>query len=445
MTESRVYSRFVRVLTVTLISVFGLSFLFSEDFKISTIGKTDRGDLIIGWENPFPVGIVTVQYKDKLIHQWQTGRNLYSTNSIDFYRFRDETSNRFYRLAIVDISTNSPYHFTNLIYSYGILETIAGRYTPTGGQDQVNYWRAEFEGGPATNAVLSRPHICFPDPYNNIILVDEGSDSVLKITTNGTIHTYAGTHIRGFNGDGPAPATNLNLYLPNGGWMMSNGTFYILDRYNRKVRRVDTNGIMTTVFTTTVPISRGLWVKGDETEIYFSAGTTVYKWTATSGVVSVRGGFSDLANILGNDNTGDLYITDRNTHRVYRLTPEGNLSVIAGNGTTTGGGDGYPAVSTGLNRPRSIWFLPNNGYFISEHDPGNRIWYVDPGGIIHIWLNGDRSSTPPRGEGEWFYNPAVPIVTKVRWITLDREGNIIIVENDIGYVRRIRFSRLYYN
>ena len=111
--------------------------------------------------------------------------------------------------------------------------------------------------------------------------MDEGSDSILKITTNGTIHTYAGTHVRGFNGDGPDAATNLNLYLPNGGWMLDNGTFFILDRYNRKVRRMDTNGIMTTVFTTTVAINRGLWVKSDESEIYFSATTTVYKWTPT--------------------------------------------------------------------------------------------------------------------------------------------------------------------
>ncbi|MGC8744262.1 MAG: hypothetical protein ACP5T0_10330 [Verrucomicrobiia bacterium] len=412
--------------------------LFSDDFKISAI---DRNGFIF-WQNGYTAGVVTVQFKEKLSHQWQNGKNYFTTGNSGSVSFNFTSSNSFYRLAIVDISTNSPSHFTNLIYSYGLLETIAGKYTPTGGQDQVNYWRPEFEGNFATNAVLSRPHICFPDPYNNIILVDEGSDSVLKITTNGTIHTFAGTHIRGFNGDGPAPATNLNLYLPNGGWMMKDGTFYILDRYNKKVRRVDTNGIMTTVFTTTAAINRGLWVKKDESEIYFSASTAVYKWSPADGVVLVRSGFSDLANILGNDTTGDLYITDRNTHRVYKLTPEGNLFVIAGNGTTSGGGDGFPALSTGLNRPRGIWFLPNNGFLICEHDPGNRIWYVDPAGIIHLWLNGDRQNSPPRGDGEWFYNPLMPKVTKIRWVTLDKEGNIIIVESDIGYVRKIHFKRL---
>ncbi|MCX7872188.1 MAG: hypothetical protein N2487_02760 [Verrucomicrobiae bacterium] len=433
-------------LTIALII---LLFLYIQQISLWTqelnIIDIDRNGNIL-WENPFQTAVITIQYKDKLTQPWQTGDNYFATNQIDKINARLENTNRLFRLAAVDISTNSPNHFTNLIYSYGILETIAGKYTPPGEQDQVNSWQPEFKGGPATNASLSRPHIAFADPYNNIILVDEGSDSVLKITTNGTIHTYAGTHVRGFNGDGPSPATNLNLYLPNGGWMLENGTFYILDRYNKKVRRVDTNGIMTTVFTTTVAINRGLWVKSDESEIYFSATTTVYKWTPTGGVAIVRSGFSDLANIQGDEQTGNLYISDRNTHRIYMLTPEGNLTTIAGNGTTTGGGDGFPATVTGLNRPRMLWFLPNNGFLICEHDPGNRIWYVDPAGIIHLWLNGDRFNTPGRGDGEWFYNnPSSPKVSKVRSVALDKKGNIIIVESDMGYIRKINFSRLYYN
>lgn len=430
------------VLAITLWVLSGLRLFSSEDIRITHFDKTGA----IYWENPFQCAVVTVQYKDKLSQSWQTGSNYFSTNQLDSAFVGLDYSNRFFRIAAVDISTNTPNHFTNLVYAYGTIETIAGKYTSSGGQDQVNYWRPEFEGGPATNASLSRPHIAFADPHNNIILVDEGSDSVLKITTNGTIHTYAGTHVRGFNGDGPDFATNLNLYLPNGGWMLDDGTFYILDRYNKKVRRVDTNGIMTTVFTTTVAINRGLWVKSDESEIYFSATTTIYKWTSTGGVITVRSGFSDLANLLGDDQTGDLYICDRGTHRIYRLTPDGELITIAGNGTTYGGGDGYPATATGLNRPRMIWFLPNNGFLICEHDPGNRIWYVDPTGIIHLWVNGDKSNAPGRGDGEWFYNnPSTPKVSKVRSVCLDKKGNIIIVESDMGYVRRINFSRLYYN
>lgn len=444
-TASRSYHRSY-YLSLSLILAFLIATfvpLFSSD-EIRIFHFERNG--VLFWENPYSCAVITIQYKDKLSQSWQTGRNFFSTNRLDSAWIGLNFSNRFFRIAAADVSTNSPNHFTNLVYAYGMLETIAGKYTPNGGQDQVNYWRAEFEGGPATNASLSRPHIAFADPDNNIILVDEGSDSVLKITTNGTIHTYAGTHVRGFNGDGPDYATNLNLYLPNGGWMLDDGTFYILDRYNKKVRRVDTNGIMTTVFTTTVAINRGLWVRSDESEIYFSATTAIYKWTPTGGVEFVRGGFSDLANLMGDEKSGNLFICDRGTHRIYKLTPDGELTTIAGNGTTYGGGDGYPAIATGLNRPRMVWFLPNNGFFICEHDPGNRIWYVDPHGIIHLWVNGDRSNAPGRGDGDWFYNNlSAPKVSKVRSISLDKIGNIIIVESDMGYVRRINFTRLYYN
>jgi hypothetical protein len=43
------------------------------------------------------------------------------------------------------------------------------------------------------------------------------------------------------------------------------------------------------------------------------------------------------------------------------------------------------------------------------------------------------------GDGSWFYDPATPDVSKVRQITLDWEGNLIITENDAGYVRKVRF------
>ena len=93
--------------------------------------------------------------------------------------------------------------------------------------------------------------------------------------------------------------------------------------------------------------------------------------------------------------------------------------------------------------PRSVWFIPNGGYFIGEHDPGNRIWYVDPAGIIHRWMNGSSANNRRVGDGQWFYaNPALAKVSRVRAVNTDPFGNIIITESNYGYVRRIRFQRL---
>jgi hypothetical protein len=125
------------------------------------------------------------------------------------------------------------------------------------------------------------------------------------------------------------------------------------------------------------------------------------------------------------------------------MDTNGNLIPIAGNGTQTGGGEGFPALQTGLILPRSIWFIPNGGYFIGEHDPGNRIWYVDPAGIIHRWMNGRSADNKRVGDGQWFYaNPTLAKVSRVRAVNTDPFGNIIITESNYGYVRRIRFQRL---
>jgi hypothetical protein len=271
--------------------------------------------------------------------------------------------------------------------------------------------------------------------------------SVLKVTPEGRLFTYAGTHIAGNNGDGPAPATNLHLNDPNGGWMRADGTFYILDTENGKARKVDTNGIMTTLFTT-APMGdgRAFWVKSDESLVYFGSGptevTTLNKWTPTGGVSVVRTGFGDMGNILGDERTG-VFIADRNANLVYRMDTNGILIPIAGNGSQTGGGEGFPALETGLILPRSIWFIPNGGFFIGEHDPGNRIWYVDPAGLIHRWMHGSSANHFRVGDGQWFYaNPDQPKVSRVRSVVTDPFGNLIITESNYGYVRRIRFNRI---
>ena len=101
--------------------------------------------------------------------------------------------NNFFRLLAADISTNTAAGYTNLLNSYGLLHTIAGN--GFGGIDGVNYWQPGFEGGYATNAALSRPHIAVADTAGNVFIADKNSHSVLKVTPDGRIHTVAGTHM----------------------------------------------------------------------------------------------------------------------------------------------------------------------------------------------------------------------------------------------------------
>ena len=46
---------------------------------------------------------------------------------------------------------------------------------------------------------------------------------------------------------------------------------------------------------------------------------------------------------------------------MYRVTPEGEKTVVAGNGDISGGGDGFLATATGLNEVRGVWLHPGGG------------------------------------------------------------------------------------
>jgi len=429
--------------SITLVAITNA--VGAADLKISSFDSDAR----LTWSNAFTAGVCSIQTKSQIASSWLVGSNYFTSNSVGTVSVPITSSNTFVRVAAVDLSTHSPRHYTNLLESYGILETIAGR---GGSSSDASHWSNTFEGAWATNVDLSRPHVSFGDPWGNVLIVDQRSSSVLKVTPEGRLYTYAGTHTAGDNGDGPAYATNLHLNNPNGGWMRSDGTFYILDTDNGKVRKVDTNHIMTTVFTTP-PLGdgRAFWIKSDESLAYFGSGdpvaTTLNRWTATGGVTVVRSDFGNLGNILGDEKTGDLYISDRDLNRVFRMGTNDVLTPIAGNGTQTGGGEGFPALETGLILPRSVWFIPNGGFLIGEHDAGNnlgsRIWYVDPAGIIHRWMNGGSADVKRVGDGQWFYaNPTQRKVSRVRAVNTDPFGNIIITESNFGYVRRIRFQRM---
>lgn len=409
-------------------------------FRIRDAGEDHK----LAWADAFNPGVLSVLTATNLQGPWAPRENYFTTNGSGQIQVDLESDLTFFKLLTADISTNTALHYTNLLQSYGVLETVAGR-----GLDNadVSQWKPSYEGDWATNVCLSRPHIAFGDSRGNVLIIDQRSSSVLKVTPEGRLYTYAGTHIAGDNGDGPGYATNLFLNNPNGGWLGTNDVLYILDTDNGKVRRVSPDGIMTTLFSTS-PLGdgRALWAKSDESVVYFGSGATatnLNKWTPAGGVTVVRNDFKELGNIVGDERTGALYISDRGANRVYRLNTNGVLTPIAGNGTTSGGGDGFPALETGLIAPRSVAFLPNGGWFTCEHSPGNRVWYIDPAGIIHRWLNGNDANNFRVGDGQWFYaNPAAAKVSRVRSVIPDVFGNLIIVESNYGYIRRIRFQRL---
>jgi hypothetical protein len=398
---------------------------------------------LLRWTNAPVPGVCTIETSDTPSGPWIPSKNTFATNEAGAVTVAVSGGNQFHRLRAVGVPATSQ-GFTNLTYSYGLLETLAGN--GAGQTDGVNYWQPWFEGYSGTWAALSRPHFAMADRAGNVYVADKNSHSVLRVTPDGGIFTHAGTHVGGFDGEGPAAATNLQLNLPNGLWVRSDGTVYVLDTENGRVRRVSTNSVMQTLFLatsggTSLNGGRGLWVKDDESLAYFGNETRVRRWTPSTGVSTLASGFIELGTLFA-ETSGSLIVCDRGAHYVYRVSTTGTKTIIAGNGTTTGGGDGMSALATGLYGVRSAWPVPTGGFLLLTHD-GCQLWYLDTAGMVHLLINGAGGRTHD-GDGQFFYNPSQFKISEGRSVTMDYEGNILICESDWGYVRRIQFLPMAY-
>jgi len=102
------------------------------------------------------------------------------------------------------------------------------------------------DGGPATEAQLTAPRDVAVGPDGALFLADGENNRVRRVDAGGQISTVAGTGTAGFAGDG-GQATQAQLNTPHGVDVDAAGNVYIADLYNNRVRMVDRSGIITTI------------------------------------------------------------------------------------------------------------------------------------------------------------------------------------------------------
>ena len=362
---------------------------------------------------------------------------------------------------VLPAATSSEYQ--TLAASFGNVNTVAGIHEATttnpDGSD-IDEWTSASEGAPAKTTALSNPHLAAADALGNVYIADKGSNAILRITPDGTIHTFAGTHTAGFNGDGPAPAATLQLNAPNGLYVFPDGTVFLLDPGNHRIRRVGTDGMMTTIVNDPdpnwYPSGRALWVQADQQLVYYTneyapatvggvnQGACVKRWTPTGGIELVCNqsvGFYNPGNLDVNPVDGKLYVCDRaesdstNTATgLWRIDGVDQRTRITGNVTQAAPAEGQPALTSYIAQTRGVAFLQNGAYFLCGHKDGS-VWYVDTTGLLHQYLQGSGSKDgytlpdgvhPPLTGKNYFAQP--------RGVTVAPDGNLITVSNDSGYV-----------
>ena len=268
------------------------------------------------------------------------------------------------------------------------------------------------DGGPATAAAarLRSPSGVAVDGSGNIYIADTSNHRVRKVTAStGVISTVAGDGTAGYGGDGAA-ATSAQLRLPSGVAVDGSGNIYIADRDNHRIRKVEasTGNISTAAGSATGGFSgdggaatsaqlrfpRGVAVDGSS-NIYIgdTASHRVRKVTASTGVISTvagtgvlgyggDGGAATSAQLnftsgAAADGSGNLYIADAFNDRIRKVDAStGNISTIAGRGTTSPGGDGGAATDAQLHSPLGAAVDGAGNIYIADTN-NNRIRKVD--------------------------------------------------------------------
>ncbi|MGW1196601.1 NHL domain-containing protein [Streptomyces sp. NPDC002536] len=222
-------------------------------------------------------------------------------------------------------------HRVRKITADGKISTVAGTGAGTFGGD----------GGPATAAHLNYPVGVAVDSAGTLYITEHGNHRVRKIATDGKISTVAGTGAATFGGDG-GPATAAPLFYPSGVAVDSAGTLYVIDHGNHRVRKIATDGKISTVAGTGAATFGGDSGPATAAPLYYPREVAV-------------------------DSTGTLYITDTGNHRVRRITADGKISTVAGTGAATFGGDGGPAASAQLNSPFGLAVDCVDTLYITDH------------------------------------------------------------------------------
>ena len=249
--------------------------------------------------------------------------------------------------------------------------TADGRLTTLAGNGRAGF---SGDGGPALEAALNGPAGLTVDASGTIYFADRNNHRVRKITPDGLIQTVAGNGRADFAGDeGPALAASLNL--PSDVAVAGDGTLYISDRSNNRIRRVDTRGIITTY--------AGLgpaWYGGDYEE-------------ALDAYLKYPFGI-DL------DAAGNLYIADRGNNRIRKVDTRGIITTVAGDGLFSSRGDHGPATRANLAYPTDVVVDRKGNLYIADRN-NNVVRRVNPLGVINRIIgtgsshfNGDQGLAP---------------------------------------------------
>jgi sugar lactone lactonase YvrE len=335
------------------------------------------------------------------------------------------------------------------------------------------------------------------DAQDNLYLTEWFGHIVLRIGSTGSVTTIAGTGAAGFSGDG-GPATAAQLYGPSAVAVGSDGSIYIADSGNNRIRKVGRDGNISTIAgagssignialpPAFIPCS----FSGDggpamsaalcnPAQLAFDQGGALY--VADFGNARVRRISDDgtIATVAGSgqpvpagqsgdglsyspanpfssgdggpavhatfdrvggavfDAKGNLYVSDAGGNRVRKIAPDRTISVFAGTGKAGYSGDGGPALRATLFGAGPLAAAPNGDLYVITGD--SRVRKITADGTIHLVAGTGTGSGLNRAQGDG--GPAVDAtLNEPGGVAFDGKGNIYLADTSNARLRKIDTS-----
>jgi len=317
------------------------------------------------------------------------------------------------------------------------------------------------DGVAATLASIYHPWGVVTDAAGNLYIGDQGNNRIRKVSPSGIITTIAGNGYPGYSGDG-GPATAAEINAPQGVVLDLAGNVYFADGYNNCVRKVDMSGVISTFAGTgalgyggdggpatasLINNPHGIAIDNGGNIYIADYGNTRVRKVTTDGIIhTIAGngyvGYSgdggpataaemDLVNDVAVDNHGNLFIADYNNNVIRRVDTSYTITTFAGTGAYGYSGDGGPATAAEMVGPGGICFDNYGSVYFGDVN-NNVIRKINPDGVISTFAGtGTAGYSGDGGEATaaTFYRPGV--------VTFDGGGNFYVADIANNRIRKI--------
>jgi len=265
------------------------------------------------------------------------------------------------------------------------------------------------EGGPASRAALYAPHALAFDDEGRLLVADTYNHRVRRIDRQGLITTIAGTGASAYSGDG-GPATAAALNGPQDIAVDRTGQILVADTYNATIRRIDAAGVITTF-------------AGSEPGLGGDGGP------ATKALINMPSALAIAAD-------GVVYISDAGNSRIRRVSADNTIETVVGTGGGSGlggagfAGDGGPAMQSKAFSAMGLRLNAAGDLYVSDSG-NNRLRLVRNGAIATLAGAGRVGFSGDGGAA------VAALLNTPQKIVVAPDGRVFIADRGNGRVRMI--------